>query len=643
MNKLNNEKYLLLILKYGAVVPIVLFSVIVTYFIIQDKNHQFEKEILYIKDKYIKENKSFVKQEVTRLATLIEYEVKKSDEHLKKALKEKVYEAHNIATNIYKHQLKNKKVSQKEFDKKVLKLIKQALGGMIYNNNRGYIFIDSIDGTKLLQPTNKSFEGKNLLEYEDAKGYNFVKKIVKTIKNKTESYDSYYWYKSKKDPVPYKKMSFYKTFKPLNIAIGTGEYLIDYEKELKNRLLQIIQNIRFKDNGYIFILNDKGDYISHIKKELIGTNAIQKKDLESRFNIKSIIDFAIKDTKGFIKYKATLKPSGDENTEKISYIYNFKDWNWIIGAGFYLDELNNQIDKKINEMHIQYKNIIKKTLASSALITAILILISFYLSKILEKRFRKYKLEISNSLNEGLKKEKLLIQQSKMALMGEMIANIAHQWKQPLGLIKASNSMVKLNKEYEGLNTEIEINEAIEKIDSSVDYLSTTIDDFRNFFDPNKHKNEFSFKESLNKALQILSSQLNNNEIIVLRDFQDFTLNTYKNELLHVLTNIIKNAKDELVKRKVKNKVIEVKAEIIENKVFIYIKDNAGGINQKILDKIFDAYFTTKKDEGTGIGLYMSKQIIENMQGQLSAKNQILEYKGEVYKGAEFIIELPAS
>ena len=257
--------------------------------------------------------------------------------------------------------------------------------------------------------------------------------------------------------------------------------------------------------------------------------------------------------------------------------------------------------------------------------------------------FENYEKDIRDQTSKLIEKENLLIQQSKMATMGEMIGNIAHQWKQPLSLISTSNGMLKLNKEYKNFS-EKQLDEAIENIDNSVQNLSETIDDFRNFFNPNKSLSHFKIEHSFDKTFKLIDSQFKNNNIEIIKDVEDIDLYSYENELLQVLINIIKNAKEQL--EKLKNdriKILQISAKKENNTLIIKLIDNGGGIKEENLDKIFDNHFTTKKEEGgSGIGLYMSKQIIQNsLQGEITAYNTVFEYKKYNFKGACFQIKLP--
>ncbi len=239
------------------------------------------------------------------------------------------------------------------------------------------------------------------------------------------------------------------------------------------------------------------------------------------------------------------------------------------------------------------------------------------------------------------KKERIINQQSKMAVMGEMIANIAHQWKQPLSMITTGASGIKLQKQLGSLEDKT-FYEIIDDIQNSANYLSHTIDDFRNFFKPNKRKEEFCIKHTFDKTYKLIKSQFISNNIEIVSNIKPINIYTFENELLQVLLNIIKNAKDELIKKDYK-RLLFIDVLEFEDELIIKIKDNAGGIKTKNIYKIFDAYFSTKKEQdGTGIGLYMSKEIVEkSLNGNIQVTNETYKFKNQTYKGALFTISFP--
>lgn len=238
-------------------------------------------------------------------------------------------------------------------------------------------------------------------------------------------------------------------------------------------------------------------------------------------------------------------------------------------------------------------------------------------------------------------KEKLIHQQSKMASMGEMLENIAHQWRQPLSLISTAATGIKMQKELGILSDEDEIN-SLNKINESSQYLSNTIDDFRQYLNSEQNYEPFSVKDSIDYTLKLVSSKLDNRDIKIIKDYDDFKIWGIKNEFVQVLLNIISNAKDSLENSSSSEKYIFISCKVYNDQINIIIKDNGGGIPIDLIEKIFDPYFTTKhKSQGTGIGLYMSAEIIRNhMKGHIFAENEAYEYNGTKHIGASFKIIL---
>ena len=215
--------------------------------------------------------------------------------------------------------------------------------------------------------------------------------------------------------------------------------------------------------------------------------------------------------------------------------------------------------------------------------------------------------------------ERHLLQQSRFAQMGEMISMIAHQWRQPLSSISAtaSNLKIRLDLGLFDLSTEdgreehkVYFTERINSINTYVQNLSSTIDDFRDFYKPNKKSVEVSLKHVIDKALHIVEASLVNHNVQLIFDYNsDYIFELYDNEMMQVILNIIKNAQDNFIERGIE----ERKITIATNKNSISISDNGGGINENIIEKVFDPYFSTKDEKnGTGIGLYMSKIIIQD-------------------------------
>jgi len=242
--------------------------------------------------------------------------------------------------------------------------------------------------------------------------------------------------------------------------------------------------------------------------------------------------------------------------------------------------------------------------------------------------------KVKEEVDKQREKENLLIQQSKLAALGEMIGNIAHQWRQPISAVSA----IMMNIKWTGISQGVEpkfLNERIKEANEQLQYMSHTIEDFTNFFKPDREKDYFVFANEVKKAYHILKASLEYNninlQILYKKRIEGFG---YANEFSQVVLNIISNAKDVLIEKKIKKPKIIIEIKEDEKNIICQIKDNGGGIEEKNLNRVFEPYFTTKEEHGTGIGLYISKEIIQkHMKGSLFVRN--------IENGAMFTIIIP--
>ncbi|PHS39867.1 MAG: histidine kinase [Sulfurovum sp.] len=350
----------------------------------------------------------------------------------------------------------------------------------------------------------------------------------------------------------------------------------------------------------------------------------------------------------------------EKKQKRITRLLNeiFNPYTQVKDLSFYMEEMNYEINSlsiyitsltnyDLN-MAIQEKRDTNKIFDLLSLILNISIVLVFLFSALLSafiiSNFKKLhftlqgdvleKTEALQKLNDTLeikikkevensrKKDTLMFQQARLASMGEMIANIAHQWRQPLGsmmmIIQGVQSKMELGK----LTPEIINSKVIDAL-LLAENMSDTLENFQNFFKPTKEKESFSLKSVIKHSLTLSKYILEQRKIKVSIKISDtIKLHTYYNELSHVFLNIIANAEDALGSIE-GEKFIEIIAKEVNQKIFIYIIDNGGGIKKDILPHIFEPYFTTKyKSNGTGLGLYMSQQIIEkHMQGIIRCKN----------------------
>jgi signal transduction histidine kinase len=429
---------------------------------------------------------------------------------------------------------------------------------------------------------------------------------------------------------------------PLVVATNINVPFIDNFSQIKNKKIAVV-----KDYAIETILKEKYPNLTIINVENVqdGLNLVQKGQVFGYVGTLPVIGYHIQTS-----YLGQLKISG-----KFDETVNF-------GMGTRNDEpiLNDIFNKTIDEISLTKKQeILNKWISvnyqnnvdysSIYKILAIMIVLTFagilfYRHNLLERLNLQLNERIELEIQKNEEKNRILIQQSRMASMGEMLENIAHQWRQPLSTISVAASGMEVKKEFSTLSDE-EFYDAINHIKRATLYLSNTIDDFRNFFSKNRSSAQIDVSETIEKSLELMGNSFLHHKINLIRNMKSIEILSLENELIQVLMNILVNAKDALRHLVSAEKYILINVFQEENQVIIQIKDNAEGIDESIIDKIFEPYFTTKHQfNGTGIGLYMSKLLVEkHLNGTIRVRNEEFTFMDKIHKGAVFEIILPIS
>jgi signal transduction histidine kinase len=282
-----------------------------------------------------------------------------------------------------------------------------------------------------------------------------------------------------------------------------------------------------------------------------------------------------------------------------------------------------------NWISIKYENgfdyILLGKILTPFMLVALFLLIR---QRVLGRYNAQLKKEVDQKIEELRKKDKILLKKHRMAAMGEVLSLIAHQWKQPLSAISSTILGINVKLASGKFNFEDRthrekflryLKKKHDRMNHYVQFLSDTTDDFRNFFNPNKHKEPTSLLVPIKSALQIVEESMQSHGITIIEDFRvDAKLMLYKNEIMQVVLNLLKNSEDNFLGNAIAHPEIVITTYSDQDHYMIRICDNGGGISQEHIQKIFDPYFTTKhEDIGTGLGLYMSKMIIEEHHGGL--------------------------
>ena len=414
------------------------------------------------------------------------------------------------------------------------------------------------------------------------------------------------------------------------------------EAELKKNILKYIETIRYEKNGYLWIHDTSYFLIAHpFRQEHIGVYDIKLKDAVGTFITKKFIDETVKNPKGvFIEYY-WQKPGELHFSDKLGFFRLYKKYNWVIGTGLYIDDIEQSIfeNKKLLEKRID--KYIQQVLFISTFIIIITGILSFLMSQKINNVFSTYKKNVEKkefelqdinknlekrvekAIKEEKKKDRAMLHQSRLARMGAMLSMIAHQWRQPLSEVSGILMELETANKFKKVDDKL-ITESIDESNKLILFMSHTIDDFRNFFKPDKKKVRFYVDDACNEAISLVSASIKSYQIDLYKKVDcNAVINGYEREFAQVMLNLISNAKDILNQREIENPKIDINIDVEDKNVVITVRDNAGGVTEEHLDVIFEPYFTTKGSaQGTGLGLYMSKMIIEkNMNGELSVEN----------------------
>ncbi len=430
-------------------------------------------------------------------------------------------------------------------------------------------------------------------------------------------------------------------------------YLRHHPNLERTTLLHYIESIRYGRNGYIWI-HDTDYYLrAHpFRPKSIDTLDANLTDAMGTYITRKFVDETVKHPDGvFIDYY-WKKPHAAKSSRKIGFFRLYPRYGWVIGTGLYVDDIEQAIAKKKQELEQRVEKYIRLVVMISLAVIVLIGLLSLMISRqitsvfaryrervtrkeqLLEEANRNLETRIGTALAEAQEKERALLHQSRLARVGVMLSMIAHQWRQPLSEISAILMELETAAKFGKADPET-IGEAVNDANRLTQFMSHTIDDFRNFFKPDKVKADFDVAHACDEAIRLADAAIRNAHITLIRDAQtSVTIHGYEREFAQVILNLLTNAKDILVQRQISDPEITIRIAEENGIATVSVEDNGGGIDAEEIERIFEPYYTTKSStKGTGLGLYISKMIIENnMEGELSVTN--------TSRGARFTIRI---
>ncbi len=336
---------------------------------------RFQQESEALKSQFIAEQKDLLKREIDNVVEFIEFKKSQSVKHLKRDIRNRTYEAWQIAMSIYERNRGSKRQTE------IKEMVKDALRPIRYNDGRGYFFAVSMDGVKQLYPVMPELEGQNLIDLQDSRETYAIREEIELIHQSGEGFIIDDWPKLNQDPNQvYPKISFVKSIKPLNWYIGTGDYFDDVDKTTQAEILDWIKSIRIGKDEYVFA--GQWDGLS-LSGPAVGKNMIDITDVSGVKIVQELIE-AAKGGGGYVHY-VMPKLEDKKSASKISYAAGIHDWQWYVGAGLYVDE----IDQIIADQRNILKNQVKSKIAKIILLLMSLLILIFIVARLFSLKIEK--------------------------------------------------------------------------------------------------------------------------------------------------------------------------------------------------------------------------------------------------------------
>ena len=601
-------------------VALAILTVIITSFYIDKLNYYFKENDARYLQEYLDGEKRQGEEFVKEIDILANYNVEHLEESVKKELDGRLELAHRTAAFIYN------KYSGRLSERAIKERIVDALSNMTWNGRQDYIWITDYDGNSILSET-RTYQGKDPAALNDADGRAVILEEIQTVRK----YGGGYLYTHPKNEAS-QLIEKVVDFGHFDWYFGSSIHLDQAMQEKKTELLQLIEKAPKDSSGYIAIFeNNEPIYISEKDAQKLSATFPEK-----------------------MRQSLGREEGWIELPQENAHIYTryVKPFGWHIVYGLKKAYFDAFLQEQQSRMKTEIDQEIRFIILASAFIAFLVGALTFIVSQRIIAIIKAFKSELDSreaqlrELNSSLEnrveaevrahreKEKMLIQQSKMAAMGDMISMIAHQWRQPLNQISYLLMNIEAAYEHKELTPQY-LEQKIKDGTKLLEYMSDTIDDFKNFFKPDTERSPEQISKVLEQTIGFIKKDLDYHGIMLHVEVKnDASLMVYRNELMQALLNILSNAKDAIVGSNPQEPKIAVLIDTDERSVKIEICDNGGGVDEALLTTIFEPYFSTKgAKSGTGLGLYMSKTIVEeHLNGRLSVYNN--------EEGACFVVSL---
>jgi signal transduction histidine kinase len=646
------------------------------------KYRAFNDEAVKIRERTLEARKIEIRQHVDDAVEFVEYKRRQTEARTKEIIKERTYEAYNVASHIYERYKNAMDVREIE------DLVREALRPIRYNDGQGYFFAAGLNGIEELFPDKPELEGHDLLSMQDTHGKYVIRDMIELVQEQGEGYYSYTWTKPESEGNEHRKLSYVKHFAPFDWLIGTGEYVEDTEAKLKREAIDYIQQLRFGEHGYMFAGQWDGVSLAGPASQL-GENMLEITDSNGVKIVRELIDRA-RNEGGFVSY-VMPKFEGERPDPKLSYAKGVDAWQWYVGMGVYVDD----IDDAIAKLRSERVGILWIDIAEICAIIGLLWIGVYLLSRRTTRNmryafdtfssfFEQTEMSSAEVLTEGLEysewerlaisanrmisqrrqaeramrlSEERLFETAKLTSLGTLVGGIAHEINNPNNFIRLSvenlsefwNDIQKLLEQEKSDESDLVLkgipyDTAKEMIDSLIESIlqgsqriEKLIVHLREYANRGESEADqiVDIKQVVETAITILGDMIKKSTHEFSIDISDDLpeVRGDSRQLVQVLIHILSNSCQALTSTEQSIRIV-VSNEPGSKWLTIEVADEGEGIAKDDLPRICDPFFTTKRDEGrTGLGLSVSYRIVEDHDGTLA-------FRSEVGAGTSVIIRL---
>lgn len=625
-----------------------------------DRKIRFEQDVVELREQYLAQQKELISHQVDSAIDSIRDTRTQLEEQRNERLKNRVYEAHQLATHLYQRYQGEKPRAE------IFSLVKEILRGMNSNDGCGGFFAINLDGSEELGIDQPEGAGQHLLEFRGARGPNLIREMLTVVKKDQEGFYTYRGSKPHHQGQDYPKISFIKLFAPANWVIGSCEYQDDLDQKVKAEALKRISNVHFGKEGFLFVVDYDSRVVYHPNQKVVGRYMLKSEKPELRMAFPKILTESKKTGQMFIDYLVDRSGSV-EFYNKTSYFSRVPEWRWLVASGFYHDNLDAAVTIKRDQLH---REIFSDTWRM-VLLSLILILCSALTTRMIASRlqhnmalfnnflanaasssckipeenvtFREFEQlaqaanqmidERSRSEEENRLLEAQLFQSQKLEAVGTLAGGIAHDFNNLLAAISGNLSLLSLKMDENDQRRKYldRLNDAADKAKELVRQILS----FSRFADG--QETTIDLTAAVRESLKLLRSTIPRSvEIVSELPATACPVGADKTQIHQVMMNLCNNAYQAMPNHagtiQIGLKTLSPEelppsvtwAELGRQQIiYLSISDDGAGVAPEIQSKIFDPFFSTKGDgKGTGLGLAMVHRVILRSRGKIQVESQ---------------------